>query len=128
GAALGVVAPSGAIAAAKAAAPAAAAPAAAPRPVPAWIQRSNEYSQKLLAVMAKFVPEQAGFFGVEGFDDQIFDLQPRYAERSEEAVGAVQAEYEKAMAAEKDSKVCQDLAILIAAAKLNNDQSSVGRR
>src|SRR5436190_10951262 len=125
-----LLAPSHAMAASASAAakPAASAPAPAPRPVPAWIQHSNQYSQKLLAVMAKFAPEQAVFFGVEGFDEQIFDLQPRYAERSEEAVGAVQKEYEAALATEKDPKVRQDLAILIDATKLNNDQSAVGRR
>ena len=125
GAVLGV----GALAAAVAAPPPpAAAPAPVARPVPAWVQRSNAYSQKLLKVLADFAPEQAGFFGVNGYDEQIFDLRPGYAERSEQAVAAVMAEYEKALATETDPKVRQDLAILIDAAKLNNEQSAVGRR
>lgn len=102
--------------------------AAAPRSTPAWIERSNHYSQSLLEVMAKFAPEQAGFFGMEGFDDQVFDLQPGYVERSVEAVRAVMAEYRRAMATEPDAKVRQDLEILIAAAQLNNDQAEVGAR
>ncbi|MEO8502663.1 MAG: DUF885 domain-containing protein [Acidobacteriota bacterium] len=101
---------------------------AAPAAPPAWVERSNANAQKLLQVMAKYSPEQAGFFGVTGFDDQITDLQPGYEARSRAAVAAVVAEYEQLARAEQDPKVRQDLEILIQAGKLNNEQSEVNDR
>jgi hypothetical protein len=108
---------------ASAPAPAAAAPAA-----PAWVQRSDAYSQKLLQGIARFVPEEASFLGVSGFDEQIMDLKPGYEARADEAVRGVLAEYQQALAAEKDPKVRQDLAILINAAQENIDEHEMEHR
>lgn len=108
-------------AAAPPAPPAVAAPAA-------WVQRSNANAEKLLEVMAKFSPEQAGFFGVAGYDEQIFDLKPGYVERSRDAVKAVLDQYRQTLRTETDLKVKQDLEILIQAGELNNEQGEVNAR
>jgi len=118
--------PAVAASAAQPAAPAAVKPTAPP--APAWVQRSNQYSQRLLQVFAKFAPEQAGFFGVPGLDEQILDLRPGYAERSRQAVQAALTSYEQDLAQEQDPKLRQDLAILIDAAKLNVEQGQVNDR
>jgi hypothetical protein len=111
------------IAPANAAAPTgkpAAAPAAArqaPPQAPAWALRSNENAAVLLQVMGKFAPEQAASFGVQGVDEQIFDLTPGYEERGMEAVRQSIATLEQRLAAEKDPAVRQDIEILIKAAR-----------
>mgnify|MGYP001047795066 CR=1 FL=1 len=37
----------------------------------AWVAKSNENSKLLLAVMAKYAPEDASSLGVDGFDEKI---------------------------------------------------------
>ena len=56
-----------------------------------WVEKSNEHAQVVLDVFAKFAPEGAGSFGVDGLDDQITDLGPGIHERGIE-------ESEKALA------------------------------
>ena len=91
------------------AAPAATAP-------PAWVQRSNEHAKVMLQLLARFTPEGAGELGVDGFDDQVTDLQPRLSERTQAAGRAAAAELRKRLSAERDPIVKQDLEILIDAA------------
>lgn len=93
-----------------------AAEAAAPDP-PAWVQESNRHAQVLLDVVAKYAPERAAFFGVEGHDNDVIDLEPRYSERQEADLQAAQAKLEAARAAITDPLVRQDLDILIKAAQ-----------
>ncbi|HEY7369955.1 MAG TPA: DUF885 domain-containing protein [Thermoanaerobaculia bacterium] len=89
--------------------------AAAVPPAPAaWIARSNENAQWMLAAQAKFAPEAMGRLGLPGMDERIFDLEPNLAERSIAETQKVVDEYKKRLAAEKDPKVRQDLEILIA--------------
>lgn len=95
--------------------PAFAAQTAAPQP-PAWVQESNRHAQVLLDVMAKYSPESAASFGVEGHDEQIFDYKPGFAERQEADVQAAQSKLEAARAGVTDPRVRQDLDILIQAA------------
>ena len=46
-----------------------------------WIARSNENTKILLAVQARFAPEQAARLGQPGLDDRITDLTPGHQER-----------------------------------------------
>src|SRR5688500_7188082 len=85
--------------------------------VPAWVQESNRHAQVLLDVIAKYVPEQAASFGVEGHDEEISDLKVRTVERQEADLQAAQAKLEAARASVTDPLVRQDLDILIEAAK-----------
>jgi uncharacterized protein (DUF885 family) len=79
---------------------------------PAWVTRSNENSQVLLRVMAKYAPEFAGRLGVEGLDEEITDLSRDPFEPSQRDTREALAELEKRLVAERDPKVRQDLEIL----------------
>ena len=83
---------------------------------PAWVQQSNRHAQVLLDVMAKYDPESAASFGVEGHDEEIFDYEAGYSERQETDLRAAQARLEAARADVTDPLVREDLDILIAAA------------
>src|SRR5712692_4091841 len=50
-----------------------------------WIARSNEDAKILLAVQARFAPEQAARVGQPGLDDRITDLTPGHQERQRQA-------------------------------------------
>jgi len=86
---------------------------AQPAGAPAWVERSNRNAQLMLAMQARFAPEFAGQAGLQGFDEEIFDLKPRLAERSIEATQKVVDELKGRLAAEKDPAVRQDLEIVI---------------
>src|SRR3989442_7587518 len=86
----------------------------------AWIARSNENAKILLAVQARFAPEQAARLGQPGLDDRITDLSPGHQERLRKATGEALAKIEELRRAEKDPLVAQDLAILADAAGENN--------
>ena len=100
--------------------PAATAPqagAAAPKSADrSWISRSNENAKILLAVQARFAPEQAARVGQPGLDDRITDLTPGHQERQRQATREALAKIEDLRRAEKDPLVAQDLAILADAA------------
>ena len=104
-----------------------AAKAAAPK-APAWVARSNAHAQVLLMAQAPFQPEQLSFFGVPGFDDQVFDFGPRNAERFREATAKARTELQARLAVEKDPDVRQDLEILIQAATDQIEASEVSQR
>ena len=48
---------------------------------PEWVQRSNEIAYKVLETSAKFAPEFSGQMGVDGLDEEIFDLKANLYER-----------------------------------------------
>src|SRR5437867_4410149 len=48
-------------------------PSSAP-PIPAWVAKSNQNAQVLMAVIAKFQPEGAARLGMPGYDEAILDL------------------------------------------------------
>jgi uncharacterized protein (DUF885 family) len=82
------------------------------------IERSNANAQVLLAVQAKFFPEQASRAGVAGLDDRITDLTPGHEERYRQADREALAELRARLDRERDPLVAQDLRILIHAAEL----------
>jgi hypothetical protein len=78
-----------------------------------WIAESNGYSNILLDVQAKYQPEGASAFGVEGFDSDVMDLRPKNAERFEADLGAAAERLKAARARVTDPRVLEDLDILI---------------
>ena len=78
-----------------------------------WVEKSNEHAEVVLDLIAKLGPEGAGRLGVDGLDEQIMDLGPGIEERSRAMNVAVVAELKQRLADETDSKVRQDLGILI---------------
>jgi hypothetical protein len=89
------------------------------RSLPAWVVRSNENTQVLLSVLARFGPEGAARIGVNGYDEQIIDLKPRINERATEATREAIQTLKGRLAAERDPLVRQDLEILIKSAEDN---------
>lgn len=89
---------------------------AAPTP-PAWVAESNRHAQVLLDVTAKYSPEGAASFGVEGHDNDIFDLKAGNSERQEADLQAAEAKLEASRATVSDALVRQDIDILIKAAQ-----------
>ncbi len=84
-----------------------------------WVEKSNENAQVVLDVLAKLSPEGAGQLGVDGLDEEIFDLGPGIQERSRKMSVDVVDELKRRLAIESDSKVRQDLGILIKAIEDN---------
>ncbi|QOY94835.1 DUF885 domain-containing protein [Massilia sp. UMI-21] len=80
---------------------------------PAWVAESNDNAKVLLKVMAKYSPESASTLGVDGYDEQITDMSRDQFEASNRDLRAAVAELEKRLRVETDSKVKQDLQILI---------------
>ncbi len=62
----------------------------APAP-PAWVAESNRHAQILLEVLAKYSPEGASSFGVEGYDADVVDLKPDYSQRQHADLQAAQS-------------------------------------
>ncbi|HVT36345.1 MAG TPA: DUF885 domain-containing protein, partial [Nevskiaceae bacterium] len=96
---------------------------------PAWVAESNRNTDVLLQQQARFNPENASAQGVEGYDDQVVDLQPKVYERSQAAAADAVKELQRRLAAASDPQVKQDLEILIGSAqdgietaRLNNDE------
>jgi len=78
-----------------------------------WVARSNRDAQVLVDVLARFAPEIAGFFGVDGLDEQIFQAPLDLNARQDRAVGEALVELRGLLAGEQDPAVRQDLEILI---------------
>ena len=78
-----------------------------------WVAKSNEHAQVVLDGVAKFSPENAAAIGVEGLDEEITDLNPERYERELAESERILAELKKRLEDETDTRVRQDLGILI---------------
>jgi hypothetical protein len=83
-----------------------------------WVEKSNEHAQVVLDGVAKFNPENAAAIGVEGLDEEITDLNPERFERELADSEEILAELKRRLEDETDTRVRQDLGILI---KVMND-------
>jgi len=95
---------------------------------PAWVARSNENAQLLIAIMARYAPEGAAAQGVQGLDEQVSTAASGERKRFRTDTMAAREELEKRLTAEKDPLVRQDLEILIAQASRNIRQSEANER
>lgn len=80
-----------------------------------WVARSDENAQVLVEILARFGPEQAGFFGVDGLDEEVFKLPPDINQQQIDATREALEILRGRLATEKDPAVYQDLEILIQA-------------
>ncbi len=87
-------------------------------PVPAWVARSNQLAEPVLQAEGRFVPEAASENGKDEFDTAVIDLAPNIYERGLAALGAQRDALIAQRATESDSRVRQDLDILIASREL----------
>ena len=82
---------------------------------PEWVKRSNEIAYKVLESGAQFAPEFAGQSGVDGYDEEIFDLGENLYERQ---IAVTEQNIEMLnglLANEEDPRVAQDIEIMIKA-------------
>ena len=82
---------------------------------PEWVTRSNEIAYKVLESNARFAPEFAGQSGVDGYDEEIFDLGDNLFERQIATAEQNIAMLTGLLANEEDSRVAQDIEIMIKA-------------
>ena len=82
-----------------------------------WVEESNANAAPLLDVLARYAPETAAAYGVEGHDTEVLDLKPGYDTRFEADLAGVAGEHESKLAAASDPRVRQDLQILLSAAR-----------
>ncbi|MFL6605333.1 MAG: DUF885 domain-containing protein [Steroidobacteraceae bacterium] len=83
---------------------------------PEWIVESNKQAAALLDEFAKYNPEQAAAIGVDGHDADVFDAKPHNVQRQEADLDAVAAGYERALPGAGDSRLKQDIEILLKSA------------
>jgi hypothetical protein len=83
---------------------------------PAWVEKSNQNAQLLIAIMARYAPESAAAEGVQGLDEQVSTAAPDEPERFRKDLTSARQQLEQRLSAEKDPLVRQDLEILIAQA------------
>ena len=82
-----------------------------------WVERSDRNSAIVLEMLGGFAPEQASSVGVERFDAAVLDLRPGHDRRYDATAGRVLERLSAKLKTEKDSKVSQDLEILIDAVR-----------
>ncbi len=80
---------------------------------PGWVAQSNREAQPVLALLARYAPEEAARLGVEGYDEAIFDSAPRLYERMQADRSRVIEQLQVRLEQVSHPKVRQDLQILI---------------
>jgi hypothetical protein len=83
---------------------------------PAWVARSNQNTQLLIDITAKYLPEGAAAQGVKGLDEQIYLFSADRPQRVRADLRKARQELESRLAKEQDPLVKQDLEILIRSA------------
>ncbi|MFB3125748.1 MAG: DUF885 domain-containing protein [Woeseiaceae bacterium] len=78
-----------------------------------WVEKSNTHAQIVLEAVAKFNPESAAAIGVDGLDEEIRDLKPERYQRELAESEHILAELKRRLEDETDTRVRQDLGILI---------------
>ncbi|WP_115719325.1 DUF885 domain-containing protein [Gallaecimonas mangrovi] len=82
---------------------------------PAWVTKSNGYAAPVLEEMGKYNPEMGSYLGLEQYDTETEDLSKGSYQRSRAGSQQILATLKKALAAETDPKVKQDLGIMVSA-------------
>ena len=95
---------------------------------PAWVAKSNQNAQLLIAIMARYSPEDAATNGVRGLDEQVSTMSPEEPARFRRDTAVARLELLKRLAVEKDPLVRQDLEILIAQADRDIKSSEAQER
>lgn len=93
-----------------------------------WVARSNANAQPLLKVLADFSPESASGLGLPGYDERVFDLKPGSNDRFRAAAAAAKAQLDARRAGEKDTRVLQDLDIMIEATQRQIESSTINEK
>ncbi len=92
---------------------------------PDWVERSNAIAYKIMESNAKFAPEFSGQMGITGYDEDIFDLGDNLFERQIENDQNNLKMLKEHLAVEKDSRVRQDLEIMIKSTKDSIENNTI---
>ena len=82
---------------------------------PAWVAQSNAAAEPALDYLGRYSPETGSSLGLEKYDDLVADLKPGVYERSQADGKKTLADLKARASAEHDSKVRQDIEILVSA-------------
>jgi len=82
-----------------------------------WVKRSNEIAYQILESTAKYAPEFSAQSGVEGYDEEIFDLKENLVERQLQTAEDNLKMLKDYLAKEKDPRVRQDIEIMMQSVK-----------
>ena len=83
-----------------------------------WVEKSNQNSQLLLGILARWAPTFGSQMGLPGVDEEIIQLPPDVVELILADFEGAKVELEKRLAVETHPAVQQDLEILIRQANL----------
>jgi uncharacterized protein (DUF885 family) len=78
-----------------------------------WVERSNANTRILNTALAKYSPETAAMFGIDGYDAEVTRIWPDNTAAALADLAKAEAELAKRLADERDPAVRQDLEILI---------------
>jgi uncharacterized protein (DUF885 family) len=93
-----------------------------------WVERSNDNTAVLMEIFARFSPEAAGQFGVDGLDEEIFQLPADFSERTIAALEESLAVLRPRLDSEQHAAVRQDLEILVDAAEQSIEGTRISDR
>lgn len=92
---------------------------------PEWLARSNEIAYQVLEMSAHFVPEFSGQQGIEGLDEDIFDLGDNLYERQQAIEEEKLVFLESKLQGEEDPRVIQDIEIMMKATRDNIESNRI---
>ncbi len=92
---------------------------------PEWLTRSNDIAYTVLEMSAHFGPEFSGQQGIEGLDEEIFDLGPNLHERQQQVEREKLDYLERMLANEEDPRVIQDIEIMMKATRDNIESNQI---
>lgn len=95
---------------------------------PGWVETSNAYTQKVIAMQAEFFPTGASSAGYEQYDGLVNDMSPDRDEHYVTAARALIADFEAAKKTETNPFVLQDLDILIGSLKQDIEGFELGNK
>jgi hypothetical protein len=96
--------------------------------VPSWVETSNAYTQKVIAMQAEFFPTGASSAGYEQYDGLVDDMSLDRDERYVAAARALIDEFKAAKDSETNAFVRQDLQILIDSLEMGIAGIELGKR
>lgn len=92
-----------------------------------WVETSNKIAMKVLELQVKYTPEFAAAQGIEGHDDEVFDLKPNLTERQIADARAMIEWLESERQKQTDKFVLQDIDIMIKSQRDNIVSNELGR-
>lgn len=97
----------------------------ADEPADDWTAQSNKIAYRVLESSAKFAPEFAGQTGVDGYDEEVFDLGPKLTERQIANARNNIKMLEQELASVTDPRIAQDIEIMMQSSHDNIESTRI---